>query len=249
MRRRGLQTCPAAVVSVDLANFSNIAATLTISERVGLLQLVLGTVAVVIERRGGRIAGFPGDAVLAFFPVLLAVRPESVVDRAVRCMTEIMRWASYGARLQQISLPRPSHRVQLSVGIDYGEVTWAPIGASQPQVVLLGSPADRACKGAKCASQREIVIGQDARDLSQLGGWFRQGPSVGLTVGRRPSPYQFFRFDWEGFGKQFPQNAAMPAPAGPPLSRPVSLPPAPRPSGKPLGLGVVPLLRNPGGRG
>ena len=107
-----------------------------------------------------------------------------------------MRW--------RYDLPKASHTLELSVGIDAGRISIAHVGSAyHSEIILLGDQVNCASKCQQAAAQREVVIGQDAAKRVRLlySQHFSTGPATGVVYSATNERYLASRFDWEAFAK------------------------------------------------
>ena len=114
------QSARATVLFVDLAGFTAMSERLQPQEIVDVLNSFFSTVVEIIERHGGVITQFQGDAVLAIFNVPLA-DPDHA-ENAVRTAVEM-----HGAIAERTFA---GQSLTCRVGINTGEVVAGSVGAS-----------------------------------------------------------------------------------------------------------------------
>jgi adenylate cyclase len=156
-----------AALFVDLTGSTRIAAERSPSEVVELLNRFFGVVVEVVERRGGMVNKFEGDAALAVFG---APVPR---DDAAAC-------ALAAARDMARRLPEAAPELEAGIGVSYGTVVAGNIGAERRfEYTVIGdsvNEASRLCDLAKergctvLASERAVrAASEDEREHWELG--------------------------------------------------------------------------------
>ena len=192
-----------AVVFFDLCNFTNISWTLSRSEILEILQDLFKFISQKIDAYDGMIDKYPGDGVVAFFPSNYSEEGDYTVEHALDCVAEVMYWF-YDHFRWRYDLPKSSHRLDLSVGIDAGTISIAHVGSVyHSEMILLGDQVNCASKCQQEATCKEVVIGQEAAERVRgiYSKYFSTGPSIGVIYTATNAKYLSYRFDWETFSK------------------------------------------------
>jgi len=192
-----------AVVFFDLCNFTNISWTIGESTILEILQELFRFTSAKVNSHDGMIDKYPGDGVVAFFPRNYSIETDYIVEGALDCIAEVMYWFYDHFRLQY-DLPKPSHQLDLAVGIDAGKISIAHVGSIyHSEIILLGDQVNCASKCQQVATCKELVIGQDAANRVRriYSNYFSTGPSTGIIYTKSNSKYLSYRFDWEMFSK------------------------------------------------
>lgn len=192
-----------AVVFFDLCNFTNISWTMERSTILSILQDLFQYVSHKVDAHGGLIDKYPGDGVVAFFPRNFSEDDDFMVEHALDCVAEVMYWF-YDHFRWRYDLPKPSHRLELSVGLDGGWISIAHVGSIyHSEMILLGDQVNCASKCQQSAGCKEVVIGQDAANRVRgiYSKYFSTGPSTGIIYTKTNAKYLSYRFDWETFAK------------------------------------------------
>lgn len=187
------------VVFFDLCNFTNISWSLTTTQVLAIVQELFAFVAKTVTKYNGMIDKYPGDGVVAFFPRNYSHADNEYVEQALDCILEVMHWF-YDKMRWHHNLPRTSHSLHLSVGLDAGSVTIAHVGSPiHSELILLGDQVNCASKCQQVAEEREVIIGQEAAEKSRplYRAYFTTGPSTGIVYTRTNAQYLSYRFDWE----------------------------------------------------
>lgn len=193
-----------AVVFFDLCNFTNISWTLPRKEVLDILQNLFQFVSRKVYDHHGMIDKYPGDGVVAFFPRYYGNESDEIVEYALDCIAEVMFWF-YEELRWEYSLPRDSHTLELSVGIDAGTISIAHVGSDyHSELILLGNQVNCASKCQAAAIAKEVVVGQDAaRRVRRIySKYFSTGPSIDVIYAGSQRNYLSHRFDWKNFGKE-----------------------------------------------
>jgi class 3 adenylate cyclase len=195
-----------AIAFFDLVNFTNISWSLNINQVMTIIQPLFQKISVEINSHEGMIDKFPGDGVVGFWPRNHLVNENKIVDNALDTATKIMFWF-YNEFRPKITLPKPSHTLELCVGIDAGSISIAHVGTPiHSELILLGDQVNCASKCQACAEKKEIVIGQDARDMIYYNAFYNQfmstGPHTGVVYTDGNRQYLSYRFDWEAYCKR-----------------------------------------------
>jgi class 3 adenylate cyclase len=188
-----------AVVFFDLCNFTNISWSLTTSQVLAIIQELFLFVGKTVTKYNGMIDKYPGDGVVAFFPRNYSDAADYSVEQALDCILEVMHWF-YDKMRWHHNLPKPSHALDLSVGLDAGSIAIAHVGSPiHNELILLGDQVNCASKCQQSAQTREVVVGQEAaakaRQLYKVH--FKTGPSTEIVYSQTNARYLCYRFDWE----------------------------------------------------
>jgi len=197
------ETHDCAVVFFDLCNFTNISWSLSKSDIMVILQTFFEFTSKNVTHHHGMIDKYPGDGVVAFFPRYFGEPDDVITEYALDCVTEVMFWF-YEHMRWRFKLPKPSHSLELSVGVDAGSVSIAHVGSVyHSELILLGDVVNCASKCQEVAESREVVVGQDAanRVRSIYSDYFSTGPSTNIVYTSDNRRYVSYRFDWEKFAK------------------------------------------------
>lgn len=138
----GGEECEVAVLFVDVVGSTEIAATRSPRHVVDLLNRFFGEVVDVVERHGGWINKFQGDAALAIFgaPGRLA-DPDERALRAARELDERLR-----ARVGDLAA---------GIGVASGAVVAGHVGAEQRfEYTVIGDPVNEAARLTELAKER-----------------------------------------------------------------------------------------------
>jgi class 3 adenylate cyclase len=155
--------------------FSDVTGFTSITERVDaealreVMERYFAATQDVIERHGGRVEKFIGDAVMAVFG-LPAVREDDAL-RALRAAVEI------GQALEQVNNLIPSGlgvRLATSTGVNTGEVFVSEDGGGRPVGEVIGDAVNVAARLEAAAASGEVLLGELtfklARDHIQAEG-------------------------------------------------------------------------------
>ncbi len=131
----------------------------------------------LIERCGGTIDKFIGDAVLAYWLVRETTHPAGEVDDALRAAQGLIQRAEEFAR--RLSDRFPGHTFQIGVGINMGEVLVGNVGGGEHQSftivgdnvnITFGLEALTKAKGSRVIVSRSVSENASgAFELSDLG--------------------------------------------------------------------------------
>jgi class 3 adenylate cyclase/tetratricopeptide (TPR) repeat protein len=149
---------PAVVLFVDVSGFTAMAEALGQQGLVGAETLtlalngLLAPVVAVLERRGGHIARFAGDAATVVFPA--RDRPRDAARSALAAAFELQAFVAANANLVTMSGTFP---LGLKCGLDVGEVLTLVVGRDRLEVVVAGPPVDGAAEAEHLAASGDIV--------------------------------------------------------------------------------------------
>jgi adenylate cyclase len=189
-----------AVTFFDLFNFTNISWTISTSQTLKILQELFEYVAESVVRHRGMIDKYPGDGVVAFFPRLYSDNSYLIAESALDCVTEVMNWF-YEHMRWRYDLPKPSHFLDLTAGVDAGTISIAHVGSKlHSELILLGDQVNSASKCQQVAEKKEVIVGEEARKkLSTLyTSRLSTGPRTDV-IAKPNASYPCYRFDWENF--------------------------------------------------
>ena len=143
-----------SVLMSDLAGFSAIAERLEPEQVVELLNVYLGRMTDLVERYGGTVDEFIGDAVLAIFGAPV-VRSDHAA-RAVACAVAMQReMESINTELAGRGLPP----IEMVAAVNTGEVVVGSIGSERrAKYGVVGSPVNLASRIQTLAAPGEVVV-------------------------------------------------------------------------------------------
>jgi len=164
---------PAAVLFADLAKFTPLTEALCRVGTAGAEELTLllnryftGQIAEV-ERWGGVVGKFAGDAMTILFP------GEQAVRRATACAQGLLQCGAEMARVQTLA---GEFELRMKLGLGYGEVLQFVAGdETRQEFIFAGKPLDAAAQAEHHATPGEIIL--DASALAELPpGWAELEP-------------------------------------------------------------------------
>jgi len=124
--RLGGERRKVTILFTDLRGFSAISERLDAENVVKLLNIYLGSMAQVIDRYGGSINEFIGDAILTVFGAPLVY--EDSAERAVACALAMqLEMAQVNVKCAAASLPQ----LEMGIGVHTGEVIVGNIGSKR----------------------------------------------------------------------------------------------------------------------
>jgi adenylate cyclase len=153
----GGQTCEAAVLYIDVLGSTALASTLPPNEVVGVLNSFFGVVVSVVERHGGWVNKFEGDAALCVFGV--PVPQENFAAAALAAAREL--------RTSLTSVPR----VDAGIGVTCGTVVAGNVGAeARYEYTVIGDPVNAAARLSELAKGRPERLVASAEVVETAGG-------------------------------------------------------------------------------
>ncbi len=168
-----------AVLFVDLAGSTRMAAERPPDEVVTLLNLFFGVVVDCVNRNGGWINKFEGDAALAVFG-------------APTPLEEAGGHALAAGREMAVRLPLEVPEVTAGIGISVGTVVAGYIGAEQRfEYTVIGDPVNEAARLsdlAKTASPLRVLASAEALEDCDPLEAFRWEAGQAITLRGRPHP-------------------------------------------------------------
>src|SRR5688572_6886847 len=144
----------ATVLFADISGFTNISKTKDPEDLKQVVDSCMTKLAAVVDRYDGFVDKVIGDALMAVFgaPVAHGDDPE----RAVRAALEMQQCADNEAEFGELSL---------SIGINTGDVYFAPAGPDERDTVL-GDAVNAAQRLQAAAAAGEIFVGEETRRAS-----------------------------------------------------------------------------------
>lgn len=128
-----------SIVFFDLVNFTNISWGLQRKEIFDILHPLFKETCLRIYKHKGMVDKYPGDGVVGFFPRHFGESKNTIVEQALDCVAGVFRWFYEGFR-DRFTLSKPSHSLELSCGIDAGNVAIAHVGTPlHSELILLVS--------------------------------------------------------------------------------------------------------------
>ncbi|HEU4979174.1 MAG TPA: adenylate/guanylate cyclase domain-containing protein [Solirubrobacteraceae bacterium] len=172
------------ILFTDIAGSTSLGETLDPEALRGVLSRYFAEMQSVVERHGGTVEKFIGDAVMALFGV--PVRHEDDALRAVRAAVEMR------ARLAELNdafEASPGVRLAIRTGLNTGEVLAAAPGATQSLVV--GDTVNTAARLEQAAGAGEILMGEETRRL--VHDAVRAEPAGSLDLKGKAAPVRAWR--------------------------------------------------------
>lgn len=163
------------VVVCDLVGSTPLAERLDPETFAGIVASFHDLVQTVLQRHGGAVQQYPGDAVLAAFGV-----PTLHEDDALRAVTAAVELRSEFARLNEELDRAWGERLETRIGVSTGEA------ALDQRAIVLGDTANVAARLQQVAGAGEILIGQRTRDLVHRSATLEQVPGLLLKGKRLP---------------------------------------------------------------
>lgn len=154
----GGEECDVAVLFVDIIGSTTIAATRTPSDVVTLLNRFFNVVVDEVDRRGGFVNKFEGDAALAIFGA-----PVTVDDQAGRALAT--------ARAIRARLDAEVTECDAGIGVAAGRVVAGNIGAHERfEYTVIGDPVNEAARLSELAKTIPGYLVASQRALNAAGG-------------------------------------------------------------------------------
>lgn len=139
IRRGDGDDIEAAIMFCDLRGSTRLEEELGRAAYIKLLNTFFETTSAIVQEHGGEVLKFIGDAVLAVFP-----DTEDGVDagaEALQAAREIVQ------QLEALGKEDGGHRIECSIGISYGQVTYGNIGSQERlDFTVIGRPANVAAR-------------------------------------------------------------------------------------------------------
>lgn len=160
--RLGGEKRKVAIMMTDVRGFTALCDTLSPEQTIGVINRYLSRLIEVIQRHGGIIVDFLGDAVLAFFDSLEQGEADAV-RLAVCCALEVQE-----ATAEFNQEAAETHRPQLAtgIGLNFGEVVVGNIGSpARTKYGIVGGPVNLTQRIQSQAEGGEIVMSQEVHDL------------------------------------------------------------------------------------
>jgi len=147
------------ILFADIRDFTPLAETLSPEATIHLVNRFFSQIIQIIQKHGGIIVDFLGDAILAFFDPLDGPLPDTA-RQALRCALEMQQV------MQEVNLPRgemafpPLH---MGIGLHAGEVVVGNIGSeTRAKYGIIGSAVNLAHRIQAQAQGGEVVISEAA---------------------------------------------------------------------------------------
>lgn len=153
------QSREVSILMSDLSGFSQVSEQLPPARVVELLNVYLGTMTDVVERHGGAIDEFIGDAILVLFGAPVA--QDDHASRAVACAVDMqVEMAEVNRRLAERDLPP----MEMTAAVNTGEVIVGVIGSSKrSKYGVVGSPVNLTSRIQTLAAPGEVLISEATR--------------------------------------------------------------------------------------
>jgi adenylate cyclase len=173
----GGETREAAVLFIDVVGSTSLASTLPATEVVGVLNNFFGVVVSTIERHGGWVNKFEGDAALCVFGV--PVPQDNSAAAALAAAREL--------RAALRSVPR----VEAGIGVTCGTVVAGNVGAeARYEYTVIGDPVNAAARLSELAKDRTDRLVASAEVVEAAGEAEQRHWSTGgeVTLRGRSEP-------------------------------------------------------------
>ena len=148
---------------IDISGFSGRASGTTDQQQflLNVLNLYFSEMIRICEEYGGTVEKNTGDGLMAYFEDNSGEPPESGCKRAVAAALT-MFYVTDNA-INPVLLNSNTHPIQFRIGIDYGPITIAQLGAARRfgGLVAIGATANIASKMLDVANAGDILIGED----------------------------------------------------------------------------------------
>jgi class 3 adenylate cyclase len=145
------------VLFADLSGFTALSERTDPEEIRSMVDRCMGEMGEVVERFGGSVDKVIGDALMAVFGAPVAHEDDS--ERAVRAALEIQRCASEQADL--------FGGLRVSIGINTGEVIFAPVGPpGRREVTVMGDAVNTAARLQAAAPPGAVLVGRETQAAS-----------------------------------------------------------------------------------
>jgi class 3 adenylate cyclase len=181
---------PAATLFADVSGFTALVERLREegtrgAERVqGILNQVFGPLAEIIERAGGEVLKFPGDAALALFPAAPGEGPAAPLARAAAAALETNR------KLDRLRVEE-GRELRLRVAVGAGTVWAAAVGGvgDRYEVLVRGAPIEQLGPALELAHPGETLVSPEAAALDDAGLYgLRRSGALHLDAVDAPPP-------------------------------------------------------------
>jgi class 3 adenylate cyclase len=152
----------------------------------------------IAEDYGGVVEKNTGDGLMAYFNDNEGNPPADGCKRAVAAAMTMFH--TNGQLISPIMRNSQLEDFRFRIGIDYGSVTIAQIGAARRfgSLVAVGNTANIACKMLRVAGPNEIVIGENVQRQLPIFWqiqWCRlRLPNTGWIYRSTGNPYRFFTY-------------------------------------------------------
>lgn len=174
--RLGGERRKVTILFTDLRGFSSISERLDAENVVKLLNIYLGSMAQVIDRYGGSINEFIGDAILTVFGAPLVY--EDAAERAVACALSMqLEMEQVNVECAAAGLPR----LEMGIGVHTGEVIVGNIGSKRrTKYGLVGRNVNLASRVETYTVGGQVLISEvtaaELGDLLETRGRFKVKP-------------------------------------------------------------------------
>lgn len=188
-----------AVLFLDICGFSSRPGSDHKEQAVLLrfLNLFFTEMVHIVEDYGGTVEKNTGDGLMAYFENAASFPADSVCMRAVAASLTMMHANEH--LIGPIFSGALVSPFQFRIGIDYGPVTIARLGAHRRfnANVAIGTSANIASKLLDRASPNSILIGEDVKDRLP-SGWLQYTRYVGPSGFERSNHLAYLTFEYTG---------------------------------------------------
>jgi len=156
-KRGSGETIDALIWFCDMRGFTTLGDQCEPEQLVALLDQYFEVMATPIERAGGEVLKFIGDAILAIFPLIDS--PEEVCDRAVGAADQALKNLAQWSQGNSGSIPP----IQAGVALHLGKVLYGNIGgSSRLDFTVIGAAVNEASRvEAMCKTLSPLLLTQN----------------------------------------------------------------------------------------
>ncbi len=176
------------VMESDIRGFTKLSGSMTPGAIIHMLNTYIRVQAELIERHGGSIDKYMGDAVLAIFE-----GPEKEA-RALSCAFEIQRSVSRMNTEKAFDVP-----IHIGIGLSVGEVVMGNMGSEQRmEHTVIGSTVNLAARLCSAARADQVVVSSGLLDAIEARNEIKLGAPEQVQVKGFAKPVCCYRiaYDW-----------------------------------------------------
>lgn len=198
------RTLRAAVMFTDICGFSVRRADLQSDQNVllNILNLYFSEMIRIAEEYGGTVEKNTGDGLMAYFEDNTGEPPEKGCQRAISAALTMIYVNDHA--ISEVLTSSGIDPIKFRVGIDYGTITIAQIGAPRRfgGLVAIGTTANIASKMLSKASDGEILIGANVHQElpSTRQQWCHAHAESGFIYVSDGRPYWLYKYTGRWMG-------------------------------------------------
>ena len=179
--RRGGERRRVSVIFTDIRGYTSFSESVPPETVVEVLNRYFDVQAGLVNKYGGDVDKFIGDALVAVF------EGERMEERAVAASVEII------ADLQKMLSVYPEYNLHVGIGVASGEVVMGATGArDRMDFTVLGSTVNLSARLCSKAASDQVLVDEASQNAASISGRFRFEPLSAVSLKGYAEPVPVF---------------------------------------------------------